>query len=133
MEIEVVEFYPISKTKNTIRGTLHVYLIDYQYDIRGIHVFVKQLTNGRKYIYIDMPFSWGIDQETKLKVRYPILGFTDKAKQKEFMKALISKGNEYVKKVTDFEIPEAFKAPHEPKKPYARLKPLKTKPQIKHE
>jgi hypothetical protein len=41
MKIEVVEFYPVKKGKpdQKLLGTLHVYLIEEEMDLRGVQVY----------------------------------------------------------------------------------------------
>lgn len=60
MKFELVEFYPISdkKHKKTV-GTVHIYAIDCQLDIRGILVS----TSG-KAMFFHLPHYTTKDQET---------------------------------------------------------------------
>lgn len=82
MNIEIVEFYPITQDRKMTKmsGTLHVYLIDWEMDIRGI--YVKK--NGKKWIII-MPHQKAFDPKTQKIERYPIISFSDPKKYKEIM------------------------------------------------
>lgn len=94
MNIEIVEFYPLENKQNKYKliGTLHIYLVDYEIDIRGIFAAVAK--NGA--VFFNMPGGYGIDQETGKKVRYPYLGFTDSEKSKALMKEVREKGRKYI-------------------------------------
>jgi hypothetical protein len=96
MNIEIVDFFPFPKQiiKNKTCGTMHVYLIDLEIDIRGMYIEFSK--NGS--VYVNMPIGFGIDQETGQKVRYPIFSFTSRQKNTELMRALIAKAKEYIQK-----------------------------------
>jgi hypothetical protein len=85
MKIEFVEFYPynpeisIKKNKN-ILGTVHIYLIEEEMDIRGILV-----SKAGKGIYFHLPHYTAIDEETRKPVRYPHIRFTNDSKHKSLM------------------------------------------------
>jgi DNA-binding cell septation regulator SpoVG len=88
MNIELVEFYdlPIDKKHKKRAGTLHIYLIDYQIDIRGIRVIFN-----KSRMYVNMPARTGIDPETGEKVIYPVFSFTDHNKNKEIVVVITEK------------------------------------------
>lgn len=93
MKIEIVEFYPF-KTPDGYRihnGTLHIYLIDWKIDLRGIKV---QKINNQWRFYL--PVGFGIDPETKQKVRYPILSFTDRDTQRRLVSIIRQMGQDYI-------------------------------------
>ena len=94
MNIEIIGFYPIqdNKAKYKIMGTLHIYLIDYGLDIRGIFAAVAK--NGS--VFFKLPCGFGVDQETGQKVRYPILGFTDQEKERDLIKELREKSKKFI-------------------------------------
>jgi hypothetical protein len=87
MKIEFVEFYPhiVSKeakgrkNKNYI-GTVHVYLIDAQLDIRGINVY-----RNKDSFKFSLPFRVAFSADTGELGRYPCISFTDPKKHKELM------------------------------------------------
>lgn len=75
MKYEFVEFYrsQIRKRNNKdfYAGTVHVYVIDFAMDIRGIAVIVN-----KKNVHFCMPSYKAIDPDTKKEVKYPIISFT---------------------------------------------------------
>lgn len=89
MNIEIVEFYPI-KDKKFI-GTLHIYIIDYNLDVRGIKVF-----RMKKNYFFQMPGMTTIDENGK-KVFYPYISFIDENTKKSLIDQIIKKGSKYVK------------------------------------
>lgn len=92
MKIEIVEYYPDDPgPNNEIRGTLHIYYVDKGMDIRGINCFKK---NKKWFIYL--PNGWGIDEETKEKMRFPIISFSDISEQKELQKLIRKQGKAYI-------------------------------------
>lgn len=98
MKFELVDFYPITdknrgKAKKNLLGTIHIYVIDFQIDIRGIRV----VKNG-KCIHFLMPHSFGIDHETGETVKYPIVRFTNQKDHDEMMNFL---HNEVKPKITE--------------------------------
>ncbi len=84
MKFELVEFYPIKnpKFKKTI-GTIHIYAIDCQLDIRGIFV----IKSGNS-MFFNFPHFRGVDDETGQEVNYPLIRWTNAATQKEMMEFL---------------------------------------------
>ncbi len=82
MKFELVDFYPATEPrfkKNAV-GTVHIYAIDCQLDIRGILV-----TKHGKGLFFNFPHFRAVDSETKQEVRYPLLGWTNESTQKEMM------------------------------------------------
>lgn len=96
MNIEVIDFfpYPIQKEENRTSGTLHVYLIDYEIDIRGIELSFS----GNGSLFVKMPAKFGIDHKTKKKVRYPIFAFTSLQKGKDLIQAIKIKAKDFIHK-----------------------------------
>jgi hypothetical protein len=96
MNIEIVDFFPFPKQiiKNKTCGTMHVYLIDLEIDIRGMYIEFSK--NGS--LYMRMPGGFGIDHETGQKVRYPIFSFTSQQKGEALMQSIRTKAKEYVQK-----------------------------------
>ena len=85
MIFEFVEFYETTEEKkknsrNRCIGTVHIYIADFEMDIRGIRV----IKNGN-CIFFACPHFFDIDKETGEKVRYPLIGFTNEKKQKELL------------------------------------------------
>lgn len=84
MQFELVEFYPITeksqaKDKNLL-GTIHLYVIDYQFDLRGIRVIKR----GKNILFFT-PHVFGLDHETGEKIRYPVFSFTNKKDHEDMM------------------------------------------------
>lgn len=85
MKFELVDFYPITDknrgncNKNFL-GTVHLYIIDCQFDLRGIRV----CRQGKK-IYFHLPHVVGNDHETGEKIRYPVFRFTNQKDHEEMM------------------------------------------------
>jgi hypothetical protein len=94
MKIEIIGFYP-NKNKNPkiLSGTMHIYLIDHDIDVRGIFV----IKNGKKWQF-RLPYVPGYDEEEKKPVRYPTFSFCDPAKNKEMIRYLRDNGPEFILK-----------------------------------
>lgn len=91
MKIEIVEFYPLGKIGKKFKGTMHVYLIDTEQDIRGITVF----KDGKRW-WFRLPHHCQYDNETKQIVWFPIISFTNIDKNKELFNLIILKGKQYI-------------------------------------
>lgn len=88
MKIELVEFYPYTPTEKQkvdrfMLGTVHVYLIDEELDLRGIQV--KRMRGKTKGIIFLFPHVNALDPETKERVRYPLVRFTNEEKHKQLL------------------------------------------------
>jgi hypothetical protein len=95
MKVEIVEFYPAEKqAPNVLRGSLHVYIIDLKMDLRG--VLVLKIKNKWNFF---LPRHSAIDSETKNKVFYPIINFTDSKKNKELRDSIRYEGKKYIEKM----------------------------------
>lgn len=99
MKFEMVEYYPViglKKRKNFL-GTVHIYVIDCQLDIRGIMV-----SRQGKGLYFNLPHFKAIDEETGLEVSYPLIRWENSATQKEMMNFLHEKVKpEILKRIKD--------------------------------
>lgn len=95
MEVEIVEFYPIERNdeKQTLFGSLHVYLVDIEVDLRGIQV--KKRKNSW---FFGLPSMVNLDQETKERVRFPVFAFVSREKTDALKKVITAKGKEYITK-----------------------------------
>ena len=93
MKIEIVEFYPIfiDDEKKRMTGSLHIYLIDLDIDIRGIYVI-----RNKSRILLHMPYKNVLDHETKQFVRFPIFSFTDNKKNISIKKEILKQAREYI-------------------------------------
>ena len=94
MEIEIIEFYESHRDdkKQAINGTLHVYLIDLQIDIRGIKVL-----RDKNYWRFTLPHARGVDEEGN-HVWYPLFSFSDREKNKALLEQIRTMGKEFVEK-----------------------------------
>ena len=83
MNIEIVEFYknPIYK-KGSYIGTLHVYLTDFDMDLRGIKLFSK-----KGYIHINLPTGKTKDTDGTW-VMYTFISFTNKERCRELVSVI---------------------------------------------
>lgn len=95
MNIEIVEFYQTERDdeKQILKGTLHVNLIDYGIDLRGV-----LLSKRKNFWFVGLPCKISIDAETGEKVKYPIISFTDHEKTKKLIADIKEYAKEYVKK-----------------------------------
>ena len=93
MKIEIVEFYPSDKQSPcTLQGTLHIYVIDKGMNVRGVGI----LKDKRGKWFVQMPYRWGVDQDTKKACRYPIVNFTLARENKDLIQAIKKQGSKYV-------------------------------------
>ena len=76
MEIEIIEFYPTSCKSKNIYGRLHVYLCDYDMDIRGIEV----RKSNKQNFSIWMPSARGQSAKDKEWTRYSVFQFANNQK-----------------------------------------------------
>ncbi len=88
MKFEFVEFYPAPSynIKKDVVGTVHIYAIDCQMDIRGIVVIKRG-----KHLYFKFPHFHGEDPETKKRTIYPYIRFTDEKTHQELLDFLHTK------------------------------------------
>jgi hypothetical protein len=93
MLIEIVEFYPDKVNLDTeyFNGTLHVYLVDYEIDLRGVYVYRK----NEKWMF-RLPTKISKDEEEI--TRYPIFNFTDPNKNRELITEIRKAGISYIRK-----------------------------------
>jgi hypothetical protein len=85
MKFELVGFYPVTEKNRGIRninqlGTVHVYIIDYKIDIRGIRVH-----KSGAGLFFNINYIVDLDPETGEAVRYPSFRFTENADHKALM------------------------------------------------
>lgn len=86
MKFELVEFYPEKKAlrgKRVCLGTVHIYAIDCELDLRGIAV-----SKHGKGMFFNFPHYSAIDSESGEKVRYPIVRWTNQKTHEEMMNFL---------------------------------------------
>lgn len=89
MDIEIVDFYRHKETYPgyLISGTMHIFLIDWKIDLRGMDTFVKYDTKQRKYLAsVWLPHRKAYDPDLKKVVRYPTIEFLDQDLKKEIIK-----------------------------------------------
>ncbi|SRR5258706_8862042 len=95
MEIEIVKFYPFERNDElkTLKGTLHIFLPDIGIHVRGIRV-IREKNKWR----FTLPRGYGIDQETKKTVSYPIFRFAQDKKKSALESEIYPCGIEYILK-----------------------------------
>jgi hypothetical protein len=93
MNIEIVEFYPLSRddTKQELKGSMHVYLSDFQLDLRGIHVYRK-----KNYWFFRLPQQWTVDPDTGEKNFFPVISFVSKDQNDQLIDSIRKAGIEYI-------------------------------------
>lgn len=102
MKYEFVEFYPLPesiKKKNprgSMVGTVHIYCIDHNFDIRGIRVSI-----AKKGTFFQIPHFRTIDHETGEAVSYPLFSWTNREDHKGLMDFLHQVVKPEVKKILD--------------------------------
>lgn len=79
MKYEFVEFYQTKKAKNFL-GTVHIYMIDIQLDIRGIGVIKKG-----KNLFFSFPHFKAVNSDTNDVIQYPFIRFANDIAQKELI------------------------------------------------
>lgn len=96
MKFEFVEFYPVKDKKlKKLVGTVHIYAIDCELDIRGIRVFKHG--NG---IHFNFPHFKAVDSETNEEVTYPFIRWTNASTHKIMMDWLKNEiGPEIMKRI----------------------------------
>ena len=119
MNIEIQEFYP-AKSQNKkcdLSGTLSIYLIDHDIDIRGVTV---NRINGR--YYFRLPTKIALDDkgnhlfEDGKKIRYPTVTFASYEKQQALMETIRIEGTKFIEQKLTETPPKTLK-----KKPVSRI------------
>lgn len=83
MKVEHVAFYPHEvKNLKTYSGSLHVYLIDWDMDLRGIQCFVK-----KGQLHIKMPFIKTSSSDGN-GLNFPVVDFTNQDRKKNLMDSI---------------------------------------------
>lgn len=94
VKIEIVEFYETKRKGEVVFGTAHIYIIDWEMDVRGVRI-KKCKQHKRTRIYVGMPRIAGIDHETKKPIEYSAVDFTDKKKKSQFLDTIKQKMYDY--------------------------------------
>ena len=93
MKVELIEFYQdTQKKKNEITGTAHVYIEDFDLDVRGI--YVRKTGNQ---LWISKPTQKYIDENQK-SCKYPIIDFANRNTDREFIKHVRNELQKYFRK-----------------------------------
>lgn len=97
---EIVEFYPgAAENYKKFIGTLHIYLVDLQMDIRGIRVYFSN-----KGWFFSLPTGKSYNEEEKRFVVYPLISFVDQEMAQGLKEFIWNEGKAYVmKKLTEIE------------------------------
>lgn len=93
MKVEIVGFYKNIDRKFKMIGTMHIYLVDLDLDIRGI--VVNKGAKGRWFYR--MPGRHGLDPETKEMMWYPHVSFSNKEMHDEMIQSIIEEGDKFLK------------------------------------
>lgn len=98
VDLEVVEFYPhkVQKDPKKLKGTMHVYLIHYGIDIKGINVIIDK-EKDKFHFFIPSYKGWDADEQKFIK--YPAINFLDNEKQRKLVSNIIKAGKNYMKKL----------------------------------
>ena len=91
MKFELVGHYPLTdKNRGSLKenqlGTVHIYIVDYKIDIRGIRVH-----KAGKGIFFNFPHITSKDPDTGEGVKYPVFRLSDEKEHKELMDFLHQK------------------------------------------
>jgi hypothetical protein len=96
MDIEIVEFYPIKTQEGGgFTGSLHVYLIEQDIDIRGI--YVKYDPKKPKAFLFLMPAQFAKDSDGKA-TKFPIFQFANHCKNTQLKKQIEFRAIPYIQK-----------------------------------
>jgi hypothetical protein len=101
MDIEIIEFYPIEwrKEQRSLSGTLRIKLVDIGLHLLGIFA----CRNVKGDWFFQLPGRKGTHHETGEFVRYPLISFENKEKQKALMEAIREKAPVFIEKRLDQE------------------------------
>ena len=96
MNIEILEFYPLEyREKNSaLTGTLRIKLPDI-----GIHILGVFVSKRKDSWYFMLPSRNALCHKTGEQVRYPLIVFEDRDRQKELMSAIREKGRIFLEKI----------------------------------
>lgn len=93
MKVEVIEFYP--STSKKIYGTVHVYLEEYDIDLRG--VYIRKVKNS---FFVSLPHQKASDENKKengKSVTFPVLTFANPQKAKDLKDSVIKAVLDFLK------------------------------------
>jgi hypothetical protein len=95
MRIIIKNFYPFEKQKrSSLQGSMHIELPDLGIEIKNVHV----IQNKKSFLFL-IPRWRGIDKNTGDVVFYPLLSFSEKEIQKDFIQSLRNVGHKYLNHV----------------------------------
>lgn len=91
-KFELVDFYFLANDpkQKIMSGTLHVYFPTLDLDLRGIWIG-KNEQKGKVKWKLTLPSRQTIDADTKQKVGYPIISFSNRQTQKDLEKMILEK------------------------------------------
>ena len=104
--VEILEFYPIEKNdeKEILTGTIRAKLPHV-----GIHILGIFISKRKDYWHFSLPSRQGIHHETGEPVRYPLVLFEDRDKQRELIDAIRKEGRAFIERwLSETEIPLIF-------------------------
>lgn len=91
MNIEIVEAYLIVKKGKRVCWSLHVYIPEYDMDLRGIKVYRRENS-----WFFQMPYLSNYDHEEKRIVKFPVIGFSEREKSKRLIENIQEKAKIYI-------------------------------------
>lgn len=97
MKFEIVEFYPLKKEKKKIIGTVHLYIADWDMDLRGIRYMRNKSANGKVFNLFRLPEKRTIDEDGNL-VRYPIICWPNPDIKRWIIEYLMNEGVAFINK-----------------------------------
>lgn len=102
MKFEIVDFYPTVRNPKWKKawgrrpiGTLHIYWVDQEIDIRGVHVY--WIGSKNSFIFYS-PYQTNFDIESQKMIRYPTFAFVNPDRFAEFKEFLKVEGSAFVEK-----------------------------------
>lgn len=98
MKVEVIEFYPNEnfEKKSEVLGTFHVYLEEFDIDIKGV-TFVKT----KKGNFCFLPTKFGFDNNLKKNIWFPTVSFANKNTQKLLIKNINKACSLYINSIRE--------------------------------
>lgn len=106
MQLEILEFYPLSqdKERDVLTGTMRVKLSDF-----GIHILGIFVSKRKSNWYFTMPGRNATHHETGERVRYPFIVFEDRVQHSQLMDIIRVQGPLFIeKRLKDKENPLLF-------------------------
>jgi hypothetical protein len=123
MKVEIVEFYPLTRTEKGLTGTMRINLPEIGINILGVYV-----SKRNENFYFSLPARTATDHKTGQIIRYPLVVFEDREKHNELLAEIRLQGPEFIKRrLSDTENPLIWPETQErPSKQSTHTQPQKT-------